>query len=141
MRNVYKEKEQNDLITSLTISRKDLEKIIELESDVPVSLKELLEKNKDTEAEIRITDINDIIFIYNLNWIVDEYMHDFFSETEVEIAIKYVNGVISKINEKAEICDKETLKLLKTELKKYKYMLAELRKVLTLRRKEPPKRI
>ena len=30
MRKVYKEKEQNDLITSLTISRKDLEKIIEL---------------------------------------------------------------------------------------------------------------
>lgn len=141
MRKVYKEKEQNDLITSLAISRKDLEKIIELESDVPVSLKELLEKNKDTEAEIKIVDINDVIFIYNLNWIVDEYMHDFFSETEVEIAIKYVNKVIYEINEKAEICDKETLKLLKNELKKYKYMLAELRKILTLRRKEPPKRI
>lgn len=141
MRKVYKEKEQNDLITSLTISRKDLEKIIELESDVPASLKELLEKNKDTDVEIRITDINDIIFIYNLNWIVDEYMHDFFSETEVEIAIKHVNEVIYEINEASKISDKETLKLLKNELKKYKYMLAELKKLLTLRRKEPPKRI
>ena len=144
MINLYRN-ENNDYLTSILVTNKDLEKIVELERDVPESLKELLEKNRNLKNldKIEVFDINDIAFIYQLNWILDDFNYGNFSEIEIEIAIKYVSNKVLEFQEQAKKFskDKETLQILKNELKKYKYMLTELRKLLTLRRKEPPKRI
>ena len=144
MINLYRN-ENNDSLTSILVTKKDLEKIVELERDVPESLKELLEKNRNLKNldKIEVFDINDIAFIYQLNWILDDFNYGNFSEIEIEIAIKYVSNKVLEFQEQAKKFskDKETLQILKNELKKYKYMLTELRKLLTLRRKEPPKRI
>lgn len=144
MINLYRN-ENNDSLTSILVTKKDLEKIVELERDVPESLKELLEKNRNLKNldKIEVFDINDIAFIYQLNWILDDFNYGNFSEIEIEIAIKYVSNKVLEFQEQAKKIskDKETLQILKNELKKYKYMLTELRKLLTLRRKEPPKRI
>ena len=144
MINLYRN-ENNDYLTSILVTKKDLEKIVELERDVPESLKELLEKNRNLKNldKIEVFDINDIAFIYQLNWILDDFNYGNFSEIEIEIAIKYVSNKVLEFQEQAKKFskDKETLQILKNELKKYKYMLTELRKLLTLRRKEPPKRI
>lgn len=144
MINLYRN-ENNDSLTSILVTKKDLEKIVELERDVPESLKELLEKNRNLKNldKIEVFDINDIAFIYQLNWILDDFNYGNFSETEIEIAIKLVTEKILKFQEQAKLFskDKETLQVLKNEIKKYKYMLTELRKLLTLRRKEPSKRI
>lgn len=144
MINLYRN-ENDDSLTSILVTKKDLEKIIELEKDVSESLKKLLEKNRNLKSldTIQVNDINDIAFIYQLNWILDDYNHGNFSETEIEIAIKLVTEKILKFQEQAKLFskDKETLQALKNEIKKYKYMLTELKKLLTLRRKEPPKQI
>lgn len=144
MINLYRN-ENNDSLTSILVTKKDLEKIVELERDVPESLKELLEKNRNLKNldKIEVFDINDIAFIYQLNWILDDFNYGNFSEIEIEFAIKYVSNKVLEFQEQAKKIskDKETLQILKNELKKYKYMLTELRKLLTLRRKEPPKRI
>lgn len=144
MINLYRN-ENNDSLTSILVTKKDLEKIVELERDVPESLKELLEKNRNLKNldKIEVFDINDIAFIYQLNWILDDFNYGNFSEIEIGIAIKYVSNKVLEFQEQAKKIskDKETLQILKNELKKYKYMLTELRKLLTLRRKEPPKRI
>ena len=144
MINLYRN-ENNDSLTSILVTKKDLEKIVELERDVPESLKELLEKNRNLKNldKIEVFDINDIAFIYQLNWILDDFNYGNFSETEIEIAIKYASNKVLEFQEQAKLFskDKETLQVLKNEIKKYKYMLTELRKLLTLRRKEPSKRI
>lgn len=144
MINLYRN-ENNDSLTSILVTKKDLEKIVELERDAPESLKELLEKNRNLKNldKIEVFDINDIAFIYQLNWILDDFNYGNFSETEIEIAIKYASNKVLEFQEQAKKFskDKETLQILKNELKKYKYMLTELRKLLTLRRKEPSKRI
>ncbi len=144
MINLYKN-ENDDSLTSILVTKKDLEKIIELEKNVSESLKELLEKNKNLKSldTIQVNEINDIAFIYQLNWILDDFNYGNFSETEIEIAIKLVTKKILEFQEQAKLFskDKKTLQALKNEIKKYKYMLTELRKLLTLRRKEPPKQI
>lgn len=144
MINLYKN-ENDDSLTSILVTKKDLEKIIELEKNVSESLKELLEKNKNLKSldTIQVNEINDIAFIYQLNWILDDFNYGNFSETEIEIAIKLVTKKILEFQEQAKLFskDKETLQALKNKIKKYKYMLTELRKLLTLRRKEPPKQI
>ena len=144
MINLYKN-ENDDSLTSILVTKKDLEKIIELEKNVSESLKELLEKNKNLKnlVTIQVNEINDIAFIYQLNWILDDFNYGNFSETEIEIAIKLVTKKILEFQEQAKLFskDKKTLQALKNKIKKYKYMLTELRKLLTLRRKEPPKQI
>lgn len=144
MINLYKN-ENDDSLTSILVTKKDLEKIIELEKNVSESLKKLLEKNKNLKSldTIQVNEINDIAFIYQLNWILDDFNYGNFSETEIEIAIKLVTKKILEFQEQAKLFskDKKTLQALKNEIKKYKYMLTELRKLLTLRRKEPPKQI
>ena len=144
MINLYKN-ENDDSLTSILVTKKDLEKIIELEKNVSESLKELLEKNKNLKNldTIQVNEINDIAFIYQLNWILDDFNYGNFSETEIEIAIKLVTKKILEFQEQAKLFskDKKTLQALKNKIKKYKYMLTELRKLLTLRRKEPPKQI
>lgn len=144
MINLYKN-ENDDSLTSILVTKKDLEKIIELEKNVSESLKELLEKNKNLKSldTIQVNEINDIAFIYQLNWILDDFNYGNFSETEIEIAIKLVTKKILEFQEQAKLFskDKKTLQALKNKIKKYKYMLTELRKLLTLRRKEPPKQI
>lgn len=144
MINLYKN-ENDDSLTSILVTKKDLEKIIELEKNVSESLKKLLEKNKNLKSldTIQVNEINDIAFIYQLNWILDDFNYGNFSETEIEIAIKLVTKKILESQEQAKLFskDKKTLQALKNEIKKYKYMLTELRKLLTLRRKEPPKQI
>lgn len=144
MINLYKN-ENDDSLTSILVTKKDLEKIIELEKNVSESLKKLLEKNKNLKSldTIQVNEINDIAFIYQLNWILDDFNYGNFSETEIEIAIKLVTKKILESQEQAKLFskDKKTLQALKNEIKKYKYMLTEFRKLLTLRRKEPPKQI
>lgn len=144
MINLYKN-ENDDSLTSILVTKKDLEKIIELEKNVSESLKKLLEKNKNLKSldTIQVNEINDIAFIYQLNWILDDFNYGNFSETEIEIAIKLVTKKILEFQEQAKLFskDKKTLQALKNKIKKYKYMLTELRKLLTLRRKEPPKQI
>lgn len=123
--------ENGELITTLLVQKKDLEKIIEFNLDLTSEIKKIYDANAslDLDDYIEITSSNLTTFIMNINWIIDEETYINFSVTELEIAMNQIYKFILELNDNLlTTTDKEMQKYLKIEINKYEYMLSEINK-------------
>lgn len=123
--------ENNELITTLLIQKKDLEKIIEFNLDLTGEIKKIYDANAslDLDDYIEITSSDLTTFIMNINWIIDEETYINFSLTELEIAMNQIYKFILELNNNLlTTTDKEMQKYFKIEINKYEYMLNEINK-------------
>lgn len=124
--------EKDELITTLLVQKKDLEKIIEFNLDLTGEIKQIYDSNSklDLDEFIEITSSDIISFIMNINWIIDEATYINFSITELEIALEKVYKMILELkNELLTTANPELQKYLKIEINKYEYMLNEINKL------------
>lgn len=123
--------ENNELITTLLIQKKDLEKIIEFNLDLTGEIKKIYDANAslDLDDYIEITSSDLTIFIMNINWIIDEETYINFSLTELEIAMNQIYKFILELNNNLlTTTDKELQEYLKIEINENEYMLSEINK-------------
>lgn len=123
--------ENGELITTLLVQKKDLEKIIEFNLDLTSEIKKIYDANAslDLDDYIEITSSDLTTFIMNINWIIDEETYINFSVTELEIAMNQIYKFILELNDNLlTTTDKEMQKYLKIEINKYEYMLSEINK-------------
>ena len=123
--------ENSELITTLLIQKKDLEKIIEFNLDLTGEIKKIYDANAslDLDDYIEITSSDLTTFIMNINWIIDEETYINFSLTELEIAMNQIYKFILELkNNLLTTTDKEMQKYFKIEINKYEYMLSEINK-------------
>lgn len=123
--------ENGELITTLLVQKKDLEKIIEFNLDLTSKIKKIYDANAslDLDDYIEITSSDLTTFIMNINWIIDEETYINFSLTELEIAMNQIYKFILELNNNLlTTTDKEMQKYLKIEINKYEYMLNEINK-------------
>ena len=121
--------ENNELITTLLIQKKDLEKIIEFTFDLTGEIKQIYDANLnlDSDEYIEITSPDIISFIMNINWIIDEDTYNRFSISELEIAFKQILNILENIKEKYKKNENiDIKKYLELEFKKYSYMLKQI---------------
>ena len=121
--------ENNELITTLLIQKKDLEKIIEFTFDLTGEIKQIYDANLnlDSDEYIEITSPDIISFIMNINWIIDEDTYNRFSISELEIAFKQILNILENIKEKSKKNENiDIKKYLELEFKKYSYMLKQI---------------
>lgn len=124
--------ENGELITTLLVQKKDLEKIIEFNLDLTGEIKQIYDSNSklDLDEYIEITSSDIISFIMNINWIIDEATYINFSINELEIALEKVYKMILELkNELLTTANPELKKYLKIEINKYEYMLNEINKL------------
>ena len=124
--------EKDELITTLLVQKKDLEKIIEFNLDLTGEIKQIYDSNSklDLDEFIEITSSDIISFIMNINWIIDEATYINFSINELEIALEKVYKMILELkNELLTTANPELKKYLKIEINKYEYMLNEINKL------------
>lgn len=124
--------ENNELITTLLVQKKDLEKIIEFNLDLTSEIKQIYDANLnlDSDEYIEITSPDIISFIMNINWIIDEDTYNRFSISELEIVLEKVYKKILELkNELLTTTNPELQKYLKVEINKYEYMLNEINKL------------
>lgn len=124
--------ENGELITTLLVQKKDLEKIIEFNLDLTGEIKKIYDANAslDLDDYIEITSSDLTTFIMNINWIIDEETYINFSVTELEIAMNQIYKFILELNDNLlTTMDKEMQKYLKIEINKYEYMLNEINKL------------
>ena len=88
--------ENNELITTLLVQKKDLEKIIEFTFDLTGEIKQIYDANLnlDSDEYIEITSPDIMSFIMNINWIIDEDTYNRFSISELEIAFKQILNIL-----------------------------------------------
>lgn len=123
--------ENGELITTLLVQKKDLEKIIEFNLDLTSEIKKIYDANAslDLDDYIEITSSNLTTFIMNINWIIDEETYINFSVTELEIAMNQIYKFILELNDNLlTTANPELQKYLKIEINKYEYMLNEINK-------------
>lgn len=123
--------ENGELITTLLIQKKDLEKIIEFNLDLTGEIKKIYDANAslDLDDYIEITSSDLTIFIMNINWIIDEETYINFSLTELEIAMNQIYKFILELNNNLlTTTDKELQEYLKIEINENEYMLSEINK-------------
>ena len=121
--------ENNELITTLLVQKKDLEKIIEFTFDLTGEIKQIYDANLnlDSDEYIEITSPDIISFIMNINWIIDEDTYNRFSISELEIAFKQILNILENIKEKYKKNENiDIKKYLELEFKKYSYMLKQI---------------
>ncbi len=121
--------ENNELITTLLVQKKDLEKIIEFTFDLTGEIKQIYDANLnlDSDEYIEITSPDIISFIMNINWIIDEDTYNRFSISELEIAFKQILNILENIKEKSKKNENiDIKKYLELEFKKYSYMLKQI---------------
>lgn len=121
--------ENNELITTLLVQKKDLEKIIEFTFDLTGEIKQIHDANLnlDSDEYIEITSPDIISFIMNINWIIDEDTYNRFSISELEIAFKQILNILENIKEKSKKNENiDIKKYLELEFKKYSYMLKQI---------------
>ena len=121
--------ENNELITTLLVQKKDLEKIIEFNLDLTSEIKQIYDANLnlDSDEYIEITSPDIISFIMNINWIIDEDTYNRFSISELEIAFKQILNILENIKEKYKKNENiDIKKYLELEFKKYSYMLKQI---------------
>ena len=121
--------ENNELITTLLIQKKDLEKIIEFTFDLTGEIKQIYDANLNLDSDecIEITSPDIISFIMNINWIIDEDTYNRFSISELEIAFKQILNILENIKEKSKKNENiDIKKYLELEFKKYSYMLKQI---------------
>ena len=121
--------ENNELITTLLVQKKDLEKIIEFTFDLTGEIKQIYDANLnlDSDEYIEITSPDIISFIMNINWIIDEDTYNRFSISELEIAFKQILNILEDIKEKYKKNENiDIKKYLELEFKKYSYMLKQI---------------
>ena len=121
--------ENNELITTLLIQKKDLEKIIEFTFDLTGEIKQIYDANLnlDSDEYIEITSPDIMSFIMNINWIIDEDTYNRFSISELEIAFKQMLNILENIKEKSKKNENiDIKKYLELEFKKYSYMLKQI---------------
>lgn len=121
--------ENGELITTLLIQKKDLEKIIEFTFDLTGEIKQIYDANLnlDSDEYIEITSPDIISFIMNINWIIDEDTYNRFSISELEIAFKQILNILENIKEKSKKNENiDIKKYLELEFKKYSYMLKQI---------------
>ena len=121
--------ENNELITTLLVQKKDLEKIIEFTFDLTGEIKQIYDANLnlDSDEYIEITSPDIMSFIMNINWIIDEDTYNRFSISELEIAFKQILNILENIKEKSKTNDNiDIKKYLELEFKKYNYMLKQI---------------
>ena len=121
--------ENNELITTLLIQKKDLEKIIEFTFDLTGEIKQIYDANLnlDSDEYIEITSPDIMSFIMNINWIIDEDTYNRFSISELEIAFKQILNILENIKEKYKKNENiDIKKYLELEFKKYSYMLKQI---------------
>lgn len=123
--------ENGELITTLLVQKKDLEKIIEFNLDLTSKIKKIYDANAslDLDDYIEITSSDLTTFIMNINWIIDEETYINFSLTELEIAMNQIYKFILELNNNLlTTANPELQKYLKIEINKYEYMLNEINK-------------
>ncbi len=116
--------ENNELITTLLVQKKDLEKIIEFTFDLTGEIKQIYDANLnlDSDEYIEITSPDIMSFIMNINWIIDEDTYNRFSISELEIAFKQILNILENIKEKSKKNENiDIKKYLELEFKKYKF--------------------
>ena len=121
--------ENNELITTLLVQKKDLEKIIEFTFDLTGEIKQIYDANLnlDSDEYIEITSPDIMSFIMNINWIIDEDTYNRFSISELEIAFKQILNILENIKEKYKKNENiDIKKYLELEFKKYSYMLKQI---------------
>ena len=121
--------ENNELITTLLVQKKDLEKIIEFTFDLTEEIKQIYDANLnlDSDEYIEITSPDIMSFIMNINWIIDEDTYNRFSISELEIAFKQILNILENIKEKYKKNENiDIKKYLELEFKKYSYMLKQI---------------
>ena len=121
--------ENNELITTLLVQKKDLEKIIEFAFDLTGEIKQIYDANLnlDSDEYIEITSPDIMSFIMNINWIIDEDTYNRFSISELEIAFKQILNILENIKEKSKKNENiDIKKYLELEFKKYSYMLKQI---------------
>ena len=121
--------ENNELITTLLVQKKDLEKIIEFTFDLTGEIKQIYDANLnlDSDEYIEITSPDIMSFIMNINWIIDEDTYNRFSISELEIAFKQILNILENIKEKSKKNENiDIKKYLELEFKKYSYMLKQI---------------
>ena len=121
--------ENGELITTLLVQKKDLEKIIEFNLDLTSEIKQIYDANLnlDSDEYIEITSPDIISFIMNINWIIDEDTYNRFSISELEIAFKQILNILENIKEKYKKNENiDIKKYLELEFKKYSYMLKQI---------------
>ncbi len=141
--------ENNELIKYIEIQKSELDRIIKLESEVPDSLRKIHESTKNLASSdiIKIYD-EPAQFVFDLYWIVVDILHDKFNDYELGLIINCIKKIMFSYQEKVQIFskdkdrnrEKETLKILRAEVKKYKYMLSDLSKLYVLKSKELTKK-
>ena len=123
--------ENNELIKTLLIQKKDLKKIIEFDLDLTGEIKQIYDANANLDLDdyIEITSSDLTTFIMNINWIIDEETYINFSLTELEIAMNQIYKFILELNNNLlTTANPELQKYLKIEINKYEYMLNEINK-------------
>ena len=121
--------ENGELITTLLVQKKDLEKIIEFTFDLTEEIKQIYDANLnlDSDEYIEITSPDIMSFIMNINWIIDEDTYNRFSISELEIAFKQILNILENIKEKSKKNENiDIKKYLELEFKKYNYMLKQI---------------
>ena len=121
--------ENNELITTLLVQKKDLEKIIEFDLDLTGEIKQIYDANLnlDSDEYLEITSSDIISFIMNINWIIDEDTYNRFSVSELEIAFKQILNILEEIKEKYKKNENIDIRnYLEFEFKKYSYMLKQI---------------
>ena len=124
--------ENNELIKTLLIQKKDLKKIIEFDLDLTGEIKQIYDANANLDLDdyIEITSSDLTTFIMNINWIIDEETYINFSLTELEIAMNQIYKFILELNNNLlTTANPELQKYLKIEINKYEYMLNEINKL------------